>query len=177
MSVFSAVGSQGRKSNGLDRHPRSSGPAKGSAGSVLFHPLHLMVGVFVISGWLVSSFSALMCYLVLLPAMAAQWAINRRSCIINNLESWIRTGHWHDPNNCEEGGFLLMISRLAVCHTTQPRRPGSFVQWRGLRSLAPRTGPYFLAGDGIAATKTRCCPKIVIAIKRIAGSARLRDDT
>jgi hypothetical protein len=50
-----------------------------------------------------------MFYLVLLPAMATQWAINRGSCIINNLESWLRSGRWHDPGNLEEGGFLLML--------------------------------------------------------------------
>ena len=70
---------------------------------------HLAVGGFVMAGWLISSFDTLMFYLVLLPAMATQWAVNRGSCIINNLESWLRTGNWHDPQNREEGGFLLMI--------------------------------------------------------------------
>lgn len=70
---------------------------------------HLVVGAFVLAGWLISSYEALMFYLVLLPAMATQWAINRGSCIINNLENWLRTGRWHDPRNPEEGGFLLML--------------------------------------------------------------------
>jgi len=68
-----------------------------------------MVGAFVLVGWLISSYEALMFYMVLLPAMATQWAVNRGSCIINNLENWFRTGHWHDPKNPEEGGFLLML--------------------------------------------------------------------
>jgi hypothetical protein len=72
--------------------------------------LHLGIGGFVLFGWLISSHEILIAYLVLLPALATQWAVNRRSCVINNLESWIRTGRWHDPNNSEEGGFLLMIS-------------------------------------------------------------------
>jgi hypothetical protein len=71
---------------------------------------HLAVGAFTLTGWLISSYGTLLFYMVLLPAVAAQWAVNRRSCIINNLESWLRTGQWHDPRNCEEGGFLLMIS-------------------------------------------------------------------
>jgi hypothetical protein len=87
----------------------AAGPRKDRLGVSCFL-LHLTVGVFVLAGWLISSFDMLMAYLLLLPAMATQWAVNRRSCIINNLESWIRTGHWHDPHNCEEGGFLLMIS-------------------------------------------------------------------
>ena len=87
----------------------SAGPRKDRLGLSCFL-LHLAVGAFVLAGWLISSVEALMAYMVLLPAMATQWAVNRRSCIINNLESWLRTGCWHDPHNCEEGGFLLMIS-------------------------------------------------------------------
>lgn len=86
----------------------AAGPRKDRLGLSCFI-LHLAVGAFALTGWLIASFDALMVYLVLLPAMATQWAVNRRSCIINNLESWFRTGHWHDPQNPEEGGFLLMI--------------------------------------------------------------------
>jgi len=86
----------------------TAGPRKDRLGLSCFI-LHLAVGGFALTGWLIASFDALLVYLVLLPLMATQWAVNRRSCIINNLESWIRTGHWHDPQNCEEGGFLLMI--------------------------------------------------------------------
>jgi hypothetical protein len=85
------------------------GPRKDGLGLTCFF-FHLAVGAFTLTGWLISSYGILMFYMMLLPAMAAQWVVNRRSCIINNLESWIRTGHWHDPQNCEEGGFLLMLS-------------------------------------------------------------------
>jgi hypothetical protein len=86
----------------------SSGPRRDSLGLSCFF-FHLLVGAFVLAGWLISSYEGLIFYLVLLPAMATQWAINRGSCIINNLESWLRTGRWRDPANNEEGGFLLMI--------------------------------------------------------------------
>ena len=87
----------------------SYGPKRDSLG-LSFFVFHLVVGAFVLAGWVISSSEALMFYLVLLPAMATQWAINRGSCIINNVESWLRTGHWRDPTNSEEGGFLLMLS-------------------------------------------------------------------
>ena len=74
--------------------------------------VHLTIGGFVLTGWLISSFEVLIIYLTLLPMMAGQWAINERSCLINNLESWLRTGRWRDPcNNPEEGRFLEML-----CH-------------------------------------------------------------
>ena len=66
--------------------------------------IHLGVGGFVLIGWVLSSLDLLIFYILLLPAMAGQWAFNRRSCLINNLESWLRTGRWRDPENCEEGG-------------------------------------------------------------------------
>jgi len=86
----------------------SCGPRRDRLGLSCFI-LHLAVGAFVLIGWLISSYEMLTFYLVLLPAMATQWAINKGSCIVNNFESWLRSGHWRDPANPEEGGFLLML--------------------------------------------------------------------
>ena len=85
-----------------------TGPRKDGLGVSLF-VFHLTVGGFVLAGWLISSYEALTLYLVLLPAMAAQWCVNRGSCMLNNLESWFRTGRWRDDQNPEEGGFLIML--------------------------------------------------------------------
>ena len=93
-------------------------PKKDGLGLSLF-ALHLGVGGFVLTGWLLTSFEALTFYLVLLPVMAAQWALNRRSCLINNLESWLRTGRWRDPCSREEGRFLEML-----CDRMFAMRPG-----------------------------------------------------
>jgi len=70
---------------------------------------HMVVGTFVLAGWLISSTEALLFYLVLLPAMATQWAVNRGSCVINNIETWLRTGRWRDHENGEDGRFLVMM--------------------------------------------------------------------
>ncbi len=85
-----------------------SGPRSDSLGLSFFF-FHLLVSAYVLSGWIVSSQPHLLFYLLLLPLLAAQWRLNQGSCVINNLESWLRTGHWRDPNNHEEGGFLLML--------------------------------------------------------------------
>jgi hypothetical protein len=79
-----------------------------------FLVLHLSIGGFVLTGWLISSFEALVFYLILLPLMAAQWVFNQRSCLINNFETWLRTGRWRDPcANPEEGRFLeALFDRL-----------------------------------------------------------------
>ena len=86
----------------------SCGPRRDRLG-LSFFLFHLAVGVFVLAGWLISSYEALTFYLVLLPAMATQWAVNKGSCIINNFESWLRTGQWRHPSNPEEAGFLMML--------------------------------------------------------------------
>jgi hypothetical protein len=79
-----------------------------------FLALHLSIGGFVLTGWLISSFEALIIYIVLLPLMALQWIINERSCLINNVETWLRTGRWRDSSvNPEEGHFLeTMFNRF-----------------------------------------------------------------
>src|SRR5215472_16590999 len=68
---------------------------------------HMSVGAYVLVGWIVSCQPALLLYLALLPAMATSWGLNRHSCILNNLESFIRSGRWRDPENRAEAAFLL----------------------------------------------------------------------
>ena len=70
---------------------------------------HLAVGAFVLGGWLISSTEGLLFYLLLLPAMVAQWAVNQGSCVINNIETWLRTGRWRDQENGEDGRYLAML--------------------------------------------------------------------
>jgi hypothetical protein len=72
--------------------------------------VHLGVMVFVVLGWLIPWTPALIFYAVLLPAMAAQWQFNKGSCVLNNFESWVRTGKWRSPQNLEEGQWLKTLA-------------------------------------------------------------------
>src|SRR3954469_5955555 len=94
----------------LDQQERAAlaGPRTDSLGMGCFL-FHMSVGAYVIVGWMFSCQPALLFYLMLLPAMATQWRFNRRACILNNLESLIRSGRWRDPESQEEGAFLLML--------------------------------------------------------------------
>jgi hypothetical protein len=85
-----------------------AGPRYDRLGLSLFI-FHIGVGCFVLAGWLIASFAALVFYLVLLPGIAVQWWFNRGCCVLNNLESWLRSGRWRDPMNREEGAFLAML--------------------------------------------------------------------
>lgn len=75
---------------------------------------HLLVVGFVVLGWLAPWKAVLVFYLTLLPAMALQWQFNKDSCVLNNVESLIRTGRWRNPDNREEGAFLLEIVRSQI---------------------------------------------------------------
>jgi hypothetical protein len=74
-----------------------------------FLGFHLLIGFYVMAGWIVSSPIGLVIYLLLLPFMAAQWHFNRGSCLLNNLESRFRFGSWRHPRNKQEGAFLLTL--------------------------------------------------------------------
>ena len=87
-----------------------------------FFIFHSGIGEFVLAGWLISSYELLAFYLLLLPLMAMQWLINRGSCIINNVESWLRTGRWRDPDNCEEAAFLAITCEWLFALRPDPVR-------------------------------------------------------
>ncbi|MGD0190557.1 MAG: hypothetical protein ABSD74_07435 [Rhizomicrobium sp.] len=73
--------------------------------------LHFAVMLYVVVGWVAPWRPALVFYAFFLPAVATQWLLNKNSCVLNNLESLFRTGHWRDPGNEEEGAWLLTLAR------------------------------------------------------------------
>ena len=83
-------------------------PARDALG-IAFFLFHLAVCLYIVLGWLIPSTTALVFYLALLPLIAMQWQVNRGSCVIDNLESVVRTGRWRDPGRGAEGKFLSLI--------------------------------------------------------------------
>ena len=68
--------------------------------------VHWGLVIYALIGWLPNSGFWLIVYLIWLPALNVQWYFNNNSCILNNFESWLRTGKWRDENNPEEGAFI-----------------------------------------------------------------------
>jgi len=84
--------------------------------------LHLGIVAFAVVGWLAPWRGVLIFYLIYLVCMPLQWRFNRSSCVLNNIESWLRTGLWRNPANTEEGAFLLrLIERVLNLYPT-PRQ-------------------------------------------------------
>lgn len=76
--------------------------------------LHFAVMIYIVIGWLVPWHPMQIFYLVFLPAVALQWRFNKDSCVLNNIESLLRSGRWRDPNNVEEGAWLLTLARTQL---------------------------------------------------------------
>jgi hypothetical protein len=71
--------------------------------------LHLAVMVFILSGWIDPWRPGLYIYVGFLPLVILQWQVNKASCILNNIESWLRSGRWRNPQNKEEGAWFLNL--------------------------------------------------------------------
>jgi hypothetical protein len=71
--------------------------------------LHFLPLIYIVTGWLSPWRGALMFYLAFLPAIFLQWKLNNSTCVLNNVESLIRTGRWRNPSNREEGAWLRTL--------------------------------------------------------------------
>jgi hypothetical protein len=74
--------------------------------------VHIAILILIVIGWLLRP--VLIVYLVFLPLMVLQWRLNKGSCVLNNLESLIRTGRWRNPANIEEGAWLRTLIHSAT---------------------------------------------------------------
>ena len=89
--------------------PSEAAEARDALGNFCFY-LHFGVMIYIVAGWAVPVHAALMFYLGFLPLVAIQWQFNKNSCVLNNIESLIRSGQWRDPHNKEEGAWLLTLA-------------------------------------------------------------------
>lgn len=87
-----------------------AGPEKRDAlGQFCFY-LHFAIMLFIVLGWLAPWHAALAFYLVFVPAVFLSWQVNQDSCVLNNIEGWLRTGRWRNKHiNPEEGAWLLTL--------------------------------------------------------------------
>ncbi|HEX2593152.1 MAG TPA: hypothetical protein VHL34_16750 [Rhizomicrobium sp.] len=77
-------------------------------GNVCFY-FHFAVMIFILAGWAVPLAPVLVFYLVFIPAVAIQWQFNKNSCVLNNIESYLRYGTWRAEQNAEEGAWLMTL--------------------------------------------------------------------
>ena len=90
---------------GSEVHPKGGRDALGW----LCFVLHLALVIFALLGWLMPWRPALIFYLCYIPAMFLTWQLNDGSCVLNNIESWLRYGTWRAEQNAEEGAWLMTL--------------------------------------------------------------------
>jgi hypothetical protein len=74
-----------------------------------------------VTGWTFPAQGWLIAYLIAMPLIAVQWLVNRNTCVLNNLESWIATGRWRDATDAEQGGFIAGAFQRATGWRPSPR--------------------------------------------------------
>jgi hypothetical protein len=87
----------------------AAAPGRDALGQTCFL-LHLAIMIYFVVGWLAPWHAALVFYLFFVPAVALQWQCNKNACVLNNLETWLRSGQWRDPGSREEGAWLASLA-------------------------------------------------------------------
>ncbi len=75
----------------------------------LLQATHYAILAWALVGWMIPSNAWLTAYLICMPMIAVQWLLNRNTCIMNNLESWLTTGQWRDTADPNQGGFIAGV--------------------------------------------------------------------
>jgi hypothetical protein len=71
--------------------------------------LHWAVVPYGLLAWLWPHPIWLAVHLVFIPAIIIQWQVNNGVCVLNSLESWLRTGQWRDEEDTHQGGWVSSI--------------------------------------------------------------------
>ncbi len=73
------------------------------------HKLHIVILLFIVLGWAVPVNAVLWAHIILVPLILWIWYLNSCSCPLNNIESYLLKGLWRDPDNREEGSFVVVV--------------------------------------------------------------------
>lgn len=92
----------------LPDHPQK----RDAMGNAFFYH-HFVMMLYILTGWAIPFRPALWFYVFFIPSVVLQWRVNKNTCILNNIETMIRTGKWRSApgKNTEEGGWLWTLAR------------------------------------------------------------------
>ncbi len=68
----------------------------------LFIPYALFAWVWPAPPWLIA-------HLIFVPLLILQWRLNRDTCVLTNMVSWLRTGRWWDESDAAQGSWLASL--------------------------------------------------------------------
>jgi hypothetical protein len=84
--------------------------------------LHYAILAWGVVGWTIPYSPLLNAYLIAMPLIALQWLLNRNTCLLNNVESWVATGRWRDETDAEQGGFIAGVFHRLSGWRPSPRQ-------------------------------------------------------
>jgi len=91
----------------LPDHPQK----RDAMGNAFFYH-HFAMMIYIFSGWAIPFRPLLWFYAFFIPSVVLQWRVNKNTCVLNNIETLIRTGKWRSvAKNTEEGGWLWTLAR------------------------------------------------------------------
>jgi hypothetical protein len=89
---------------------------------VALRTLHYAALGFALVGWAIPDRNMLIGYLAFLPLVALQWRINRDTCVLDNVESWLRYGRYRAGGaNPDEGSFIANLIERVFGYRLTPR--------------------------------------------------------
>lgn len=92
----------------LPEHPQK----RDVMGNAFFYH-HFVMMIYIVLGWAIPLRPLLWFYVFFIPSVVLQWRMNKNTCVLNNIETFIRTGRWRSApgKNTEEGGWLWTLAR------------------------------------------------------------------
>jgi len=72
--------------------------------------VHLAVLLFVLLGWTLPWKAALLAHIITIPLVVLQWRFNNGTCLLTNLENFVRGGA--PPKSTQQGQFIKSLLKF-----------------------------------------------------------------
>lgn len=82
---------------------------------------HFLFIPYTLLAWLIPNAAWLIIHLVAVPIIVIQWHFNDGICMLNNLESWLRTGRWRDTTDPDQGAWIAGLVERVLGWRPSPR--------------------------------------------------------
>lgn len=91
------------------------------------HWLHWVALLYACLGWLVPVRTALWVHIGFITFTVVQWIINRDTCVLDSLRSWLMTGAWRARETNPEEGRWIATQLERITGLSVPTRAANVV--------------------------------------------------
>ncbi len=72
---------------------------------------HYLLIPYILLGWAAPHRGWLIVHALAVPLLILQWIVNRQTCVLANIVSWLRTGRWWDETDPDQGAWIATLIR------------------------------------------------------------------